>query len=83
MDIWTPEMTTVLLQAVCTCKPIGSLSLGLLGLHKHFRIIYIARFINNNMGTNVTTDQLWAKLDTLYDLNALDELVDSLYLLIR
>jgi hypothetical protein len=39
------------------------------GIHKHFRLINIARYVNGVTGTNLPETNIWNYLNTLYDLN--------------
>lgn len=72
---WTIEQETVLFKAICRFKPAGQ--------HKHFRMLCIYQMVNNSNITPTTSDgplsttEIWDKLETLYNLEGLDELEDS------
>lgn len=72
---WTIEQETVLFKAICRFKPAGQ--------HKHFRMLCIYQMVNNSnvmpaSGEGpLSTAEIWEKLETLYNLEGLDELEDS------
>ncbi|EGF77763.1 hypothetical protein BATDEDRAFT_27474 [Batrachochytrium dendrobatidis JAM81] len=67
--VWTPEMEMTLFQAVAKYRPIG--------VHKHFRILNVQRFINTHMGTDISIQELWNRLSIYYNIEKLDELADD------
>ncbi|KAL2916150.1 hypothetical protein HK105_204241 [Polyrhizophydium stewartii] len=67
--LWAPELEMTLFQAIAKYRPVG--------VHKHFRILNIQRFINKNMGTDISVQEIWDHLRMLYGLEKLDELADE------
>ncbi|KAI8922846.1 hypothetical protein BC831DRAFT_506366 [Entophlyctis helioformis] len=67
--VWTPEMEVTLFQGVAKYRPIG--------VHKYFRILNVQRFINKNMGTDISIAELWLQLRKYYNLENLDALADE------
>ena len=72
---WTDDQESALLQAIVRWKPVG--------MHKHFRMIAIRDFMLNQGVTTLeephtTTAGIWKKLQSLYDLEKLDEREDSI-----
>ena len=77
---WTTPQELVLLQSIIHTKPIG--------LHKHFRMLNILEAL---LGSGTiplpvsshphcsTTEGIWRKLGSLYDLKALDEREDAVF----
>ncbi|KAI8899120.1 hypothetical protein BC833DRAFT_394809 [Globomyces pollinis-pini] len=63
---WTPQMTTVFLQAVVQFRPCG--------IHRHFRLLSVRRFLSAHMGTTVSLSQLKLKLEEFYDCHTLNQL---------
>ena len=53
-----------------------------IGVHKHFHIISIANYMSQQLGETVSIQRIWQSLSTLYDLEALDNQVNSLLSLI-
>jgi MRG-binding protein len=45
------------------------------GIHSHFHVLTIRNAILKDTGHTVTTDEIWEKLRSLYDLDALEGLV--------
>jgi MRG-binding protein len=72
-DGWTDEQETTLFKAIAIYK------LKPAGLHKHFRVIGIAELMKNHGVSSANTDipGIWKKLDTLYNLEELDEREDE------
>jgi hypothetical protein len=68
---WSAQMQTVFFQAVILYRPIG--------MHKHFQLINIQRYINRHMGKECTYRELVLYLNKYFDLNLIDQtLVDEL-----
>lgn len=62
----TAEGEFALLSAIIHARPVG--------LQKHWAMIAILRIIDAKLGEGrVTSDQVWSKLHTLYDLRMLNE----------
>lgn len=77
---WTVPQELCLLQAITNCKPVG--------LHKHFRMLNIIEALQNSGTIPQPVDQhkhcstpegIWRKLESLYDLKALDEREDAIF----
>jgi MRG-binding protein len=77
-DPWTDEEETLLFKSLVRWKPTG--------IHKHFRMLAIfENFRSNGFGgsarrepaEHVRIPAIWAKLRSLYDLDALDEREDA------
>ncbi len=77
-DPWTDEEETLLFKSLVRWKPTG--------MHKHFRMLAIfENFRSNGFGgsarrepaEHVRIPAIWAKLHSLYDLDALDEREDA------
>ena len=45
------------------------------GIHKHFSIFNVQKYINANMGTSTSIEAIWNHLSEIYDLNQLDDMV--------
>lgn len=45
------------------------------GIHRHFHVLSIQNTIQKDTGRLVSTDDIWEKLKTCYDLDALEGLV--------
>ena len=74
LDRWTDDQESALLRAVINWKPVG--------IHKHFRMVNIrehmlASGVVNEDDEHTSTNGIWKKLGTLYDLDRLDEREDS------
>lgn len=65
MEEWSAQMQTVFFQAVILYRPIG--------MHKHFQLINIQRYINRHMGKEWTYRELLEYLNKHYDLNLIDQ----------
>ncbi|KAK5109637.1 hypothetical protein LTR62_006874 [Meristemomyces frigidus] len=73
-DAWTDEEEIGLLKGLMTWKPTG--------IHKHFRLIALHNFLLDNnyihpLASHTKPAGIWRKLQTLYDLDALDEREDA------
>ncbi len=66
---WTPQLETALFQAIILYKPIG--------IHRHFRYLLMKRFLMNNMGVQVSIQELKTKLDSLYSLDYTDTIIET------
>jgi len=55
----------------------GLIKINLLGMHKHFRMLSIAQLMKNHGVADAHTNikGIWAKLNTLYNLEAIDDQV--------
>jgi hypothetical protein len=60
---WTAEMEVSLFYSMMDHKPVGE--------NKNFHMIFIYEKFNNLSEKKLTIDQIWAHLNTLYDLNEL------------
>jgi Chromatin modification-related protein EAF7 len=69
LNMWSIEHETNLFKAVTRFKPAG--------LHKHFRMISIHNMVNLTGGEYVTSEEIWKKLNTLYNMAGLDDLEDN------
>lgn len=68
----TPEGEIALLTALIGARPVG--------MQKHWAMISILMFLEQRLGEGkVTSDEVWAKLRTLYDLDLLDEDVSTVW----
>eukprot|EP00842_Homolaphlyctis_polyrhiza_P003924 jgi/Hompol1/4532/HPOL_000945-RA len=47
------------------------------GVHKHFRILNIQRYINKNMGTDISVADIWQHLELYFNLSAIDDKLDA------
>ncbi|KAK6346827.1 hypothetical protein TWF696_006935 [Orbilia brochopaga] len=66
-DNWTEEQEITLFKAIIKWKPAG--------MHKHFRMLSIANLMKNHgvADTHTNIPGIWAKLATLYNLEAADD----------
>lgn len=63
----TVEGEIALLRGITQARPVG--------LHRHFHVLAILQSIKQETGQHVTAEDVWTKLGTLYNLEALEELV--------
>ncbi|KAJ1974137.1 hypothetical protein H4R33_006859 [Dimargaris cristalligena] len=63
---WTPQMEVALFNAMVGRKPVG--------IHKHFRMVAIYHHFLNSGIQPCTTQDIWEKLDELFDLQVLDDM---------
>ena len=66
---WTPEMEQTLLSAIIKFKPVG--------IHKHFRLVNIIKYLTNNSGVELSLSEILDKIKSFYDLESLEaDLID-------
>ncbi|XP_065891125.1 MRG/MORF4L-binding protein-like [Dysidea avara] len=63
--VWTPELEVALFHSMHGHKPVG--------LNKHFNMICIQFRLSRATGRQITTQQIWDHLKTMYDIETLDE----------
>lgn len=63
----TVEGEIALFRGITQARPVG--------LHRHFHVLAILQSIKQETGQHVTAEDVWTKLRTLYNLEALEELV--------
>ncbi|KAK5707211.1 hypothetical protein LTR17_020900 [Elasticomyces elasticus] len=73
-ELWTDEEELGLFKGLMTWKPTG--------IHKHFRLLALHHFLLENHYIHPRNEHtkpagIWRKLNTLYDLEALDEREDA------
>jgi len=56
---------------MCITDSVHSLSLCTTGLNKHFHMVSIQHKLQQSVGVFLTTEQIWAHLRSLYDLDSL------------
>nr|AAW26296.1 SJCHGC05033 protein [Schistosoma japonicum]CAX73399.1 MRG-binding protein [Schistosoma japonicum] len=66
LDIWTIESEIRLFHAILNHKPVGA--------DRHFQMIYVSNLINSFLNEPISTDNIWKKLSSLYNM---EELHDS------
>jgi hypothetical protein len=64
---WTPELEEALFSAACYYRPIG--------VHRHFRILNVQKYLMHHQGKQVSIPTLWARLSLYYDLPSLNAMV--------
>ena len=62
---WTTTSELALFQALIAHKPAG--------INKHFSMALVAEVLSNQLGKDITSEAIWAKLRTMYDLAAVDD----------
>lgn len=62
---WTVDLEVQLLFSMIGHKPVGPA--------KHFHMICILKKFSNSINKNVSSKAIWKKLETMYDMAALDE----------
>lgn len=63
---WTPDADSLLFRTVCQFKPAG--------INRHWHMLSMGSYFNTMSPTRVSLADLWARLEELYDLPALDAL---------
>ncbi|CAH8449510.1 unnamed protein product [Schistosoma turkestanicum] len=66
LDIWTLESEIHLFHAILNHKPVGA--------DRHFQMIYVSNLVNSFLSDTISTDDIWKKLGSLYNM---EELHDS------
>lgn len=62
---WDVDMEVQLFYTMANHKPVG--------INKHFQMACIWEKLSNSITTEVSTNDIWKHLDTLYDLSMLDD----------
>ncbi|KAL5481251.1 hypothetical protein EMCRGX_G021382 [Ephydatia muelleri] len=62
---WTTELEVALFHSMHRHKPVG--------INKHFHMACIQHRLQQLSGLSLTTQEIWKHLQTLYDLESLDE----------
>merc|ERR1719369_622375 len=62
---WTTTSELALFQALMAHKPAG--------INKHFSMALVAEVLSNQLGKDITSEAIWAKLRTMFDLAAVDD----------
>ena len=62
---WTTTSELALLQSLLAHKPAG--------INKHFSMALVAELLASQLGKDITSEAIWAKLRTMYDLAAVDD----------
>ncbi|CAL4085092.1 unnamed protein product, partial [Meganyctiphanes norvegica] len=62
---WNCENEIQLFYAMMGHKPVG--------INKHFQMMMIHEKLSSSLGVELPSSAIWKKLETLYDLNALDD----------
>jgi len=62
---WTVDNEIQLFQAMVGHRPVG--------INKHFQMLMIHNKLSEGINAEISTQEIWKKLETLYDLGALDE----------
>lgn len=71
-DVTVPFLDTVngeiaFFRAITHARPVG--------INRHFHLLAVQQHIKNDAGQLVPIEQLWAKLESLYSLDALENMV--------
>lgn len=66
---WDEQAEVTLFRGIMRYRPVG--------IHKNFHMICLHDYFNKNAAVQVSIDELWNKLETLYDTEALDEMDDT------
>lgn len=69
-EVWAPENEIHLFHAMQKYKPVG--------MHKHVRMFNIHRFVNEHAKAPISVEQIWERINDMYDIQLLDELVRGL-----
>jgi len=62
---WTASSELALFQSMITHKPAG--------INKHFSMAVVSEKLGSEFGSDVTSDAIWNKLKTMFDLTAVDD----------
>merc|ERR1712133_216897 len=62
---WTPSSELALFQAMISHKPAG--------INKHFSMAVVSEKLSSQFGGDITSDLVWGKLRTMFDLTAVDD----------
>ncbi|XP_064625840.1 MRG/MORF4L-binding protein-like [Lineus longissimus] len=62
---WNVDLEVSLFHAMKKHKPVG--------VNRHFQMAFIYSILNSSINRRITCKQIWEKLSTLYDLQALNE----------
>uniref|UniRef100_A0AA82MMS8 Putative mrg-binding protein n=1 Tax=Schistosoma mansoni TaxID=6183 RepID=A0AA82MMS8_SCHMA len=66
LDVWNLESEIQLFHAILNHKPVGA--------DRHFQMIYVCNLVNSFVSDPISTDDIWKKLGSLYNM---EELHDS------
>ena len=83
---WSPSSELALFQAMIANKPAGELEkfntapytfraliITCLGINKHFAMAVVSERLSGQFGSEMTSDVIWGKLRTMFDLSAVDD----------
>ena len=62
---WTTSSEMALFQALVVHKPAG--------INKHFSMALVSEKLSSQLGQDITSEAIWAKLRTMFDLAAVDD----------
>lgn len=65
----TVEGELVFFRSIMRYRPVG--------IHRHFHVMAMSKDIFNETQQHVSIDALWTKLQSVYDLDALEQIVRS------
>lgn len=68
----TVEGETCFFRAIMRSRPVG--------MHRHFHVLSIKHAIEQGTGQSISVDDIWAKLRSCYNLDALESLVREFYI---